>query len=144
MFADSSALVKLYADEPHAEEVRAVAGLIVATLTRVEVPAALWRKHRMGELSVEDTAALVRAFEVDWLGRAPGKGRFAVVVLTDRMLEEASGLCATDELRGYDAIQLASAQTVRAAEPGCASFACFDRQLRSAAARRGFALVPAG
>ena len=38
-FFDSSALVKLYADETHHEVVRAVAGpIVVSTLARVEVP----------------------------------------------------------------------------------------------------------
>ncbi len=144
MFGDSSALVKLYADERDADEVRRLAQVVAARVARVEVPAALWRKHRTGELSVEDTATLVRAFEVDWLGPAPGQGRFAVMTLTDQMLNDAAGLCATDELRGYDAIQLATAEAARVADPGCDSFACFDGDLRSAAARRGFALVPAG
>lgn len=142
MFADSSALVKLYADEPHAREVRTTGGLIAARLARVEVPAALWRKQRMGELSGGHAATLVRAFEADWLGRGPREGRFAVLALTDRMLEDAAGLCATEGLRGYDAIQLASAVAARAADPSCESLACFDQDLRDAAARRGFALCP--
>lgn len=108
----------------------------------MEVPAALWRKHRAGEVSAEHAATLVRAFEVDWLGRPPASGRFAVVALTDRMLNEAAGLCATDGLRGYDAVQLASASAARAADPACRALACFDSDLREAAARRGFVLTP--
>jgi predicted nucleic acid-binding protein len=50
-FADSSALVKLYADEVGHEQVRGLVSVAVAQLARVEVPAALWRKQRMGELS---------------------------------------------------------------------------------------------
>lgn len=135
--------MKLYADEPQADEVRALPELVVARLARVEVPAALWRKHRAVELSNEHAATLIRAFEVDWLGRSPRGGRFAVVALTDRMLNEAARLCATDGLRGYDAVQLASAAAARAADSSCGSLACFDRDLREAAARRGFALIPA-
>jgi predicted nucleic acid-binding protein len=110
----------------------------------VEVPAALWRKHRTGELSAEHAATLVRAFEVDWLGHPPRGGRFAVVALTDGVLNEAAGLCATEGLRGYDAVQLACASAARAADPGCGSVACFDSALRDAAARRGFVLTPGG
>ena len=40
-FADSSALVKLYADELGADMVRALSPLIISQLARVEVPAAL-------------------------------------------------------------------------------------------------------
>jgi predicted nucleic acid-binding protein len=43
-FADSSALVKLYADEAGYEQVRDLVSIAVAQLARVEVPAALWRK----------------------------------------------------------------------------------------------------
>jgi hypothetical protein len=55
VFADSSALVKLYADEPGHEQVRNPGLLLVSQLARVEVPAAIWRKHRMGELSPDDS-----------------------------------------------------------------------------------------
>lgn len=49
-FADSSALVKLYADEAGRAEVITVetATMLVSDLARVEVPAALWKKHRAG------------------------------------------------------------------------------------------------
>ena len=51
MFADSSALVKLYATfEQGREEVRALPGkLRVSALALADVPAALWRKSRTGE-----------------------------------------------------------------------------------------------
>ena len=42
VFADSSALVKLYADEPDHKLVREQGSLVVSTLARVEVPAAIW------------------------------------------------------------------------------------------------------
>jgi uncharacterized protein len=40
VFADSSALVTLYADEPGADAVRSVSELVVCQLPLVEVPAA--------------------------------------------------------------------------------------------------------
>jgi len=134
--------VKLYADEPRAEEVRELRPLLVARLARVEVPAAIWRKQRLGELDTEDAGALTRQFEHDWLGPPSGSGRFSVVALTDAVLNEAATLCATDGLRGYDAVQLATAAAARLAVPTCDSFACFDRELRDAAARTGFSLLP--
>ena len=42
-FADSSALVTLYADEPGYERVRASSHLVVAQLAHVEVPSPIWR-----------------------------------------------------------------------------------------------------
>ena len=48
VFADSSALVKLYADEPGHEPVRALSRLVVSQLARVEVPSAIWRSSVSG------------------------------------------------------------------------------------------------
>lgn len=66
VFADSSALVKLYADEPDADRVRGVELVVVSAVARVEVPAALWRKSRTGELAVADAALLSEVFALEW------------------------------------------------------------------------------
>ena len=134
-FADSSALVKLYADEAQAAEVRSRDLFVVASVARVEVPAALWRKVRMAELAAEDAALLTRAFEADWNDVL---GPYVVVALTPVVLRQAARLVATHGLRAYDGIQLASAQAARAADPGVDEFLTFDRDLRSAAAAEGF------
>ena len=44
VFADSSAIAKLYADEQDHPLVRGLDGLVVSALARVEVPSAIWRK----------------------------------------------------------------------------------------------------
>lgn len=59
------------------------------------------------------------------------------------MLETAAQVSATHALRAYDAVQLASALAAREADPGCTEFACYDADLRAAAARSGFSLIPA-
>ena len=59
VFADTSAVVKRYAEESGSEQVRGQGTVVVSALARVEVVAALWRKHRMGELTVEDDEDLV-------------------------------------------------------------------------------------
>ena len=98
-FADSSALVKLYADEPGHQQVRDMAGIAVAQLARVEVPAALWRKQRMGELSANDARLLTADFEADYFGTDSEPPRFAAVVVTGSLLDEAARLCASHGLR---------------------------------------------
>ncbi|WP_232832111.1 hypothetical protein [Nocardiopsis sp. FIRDI 009] len=45
-------------------------------------------------------------------------------------------------LRAYDAVQLATGKAVRSVDPGCSTFAVFDKDLRGAAALEGFALLP--
>lgn len=141
-FADSSALVKLYADEVGHEHVRRLVSLAVAQLARVEVPAALWRKQRMGELSASDARLLTADFEADYFGTDAEPPRFAAVVATGSLLDEAARLCASHGLRAYDAVQLSSALAVRRADESCTTLAAFDRTLRTAAAAEAFQLVP--
>jgi predicted nucleic acid-binding protein len=141
-FAGSSALVKLYADEAGHEQVRGMVSIAVAQLARVEVPAALWRKQRMGELSANDARLLTADFEADYFGTDTEPPRFAAVVAAGSLLDEAARLCASHGLRAYDAVQLSSALAVRRVDESCTAFAAFDRSLRTAAATEGFELVP--
>jgi predicted nucleic acid-binding protein len=144
LFADSSALVKLYADEPGHEQVRELPHMVISQLARVEVPAALWRKRRMGELAADDARVLTAAFEADFFGTEDEPPRFMPVLPTEGLLDDAARLCAVHGLRAYDAVQLASALAARTELPGCRNFVAFDDHLRSAAAAEGFDLVPAG
>jgi uncharacterized protein len=134
--------VKLYADEPGAEVIRALETVVVSAMARVEVPAALWRKHRIGELQIDATGELVEAFERDFRGTLQAPPRFAAVAVAAEVLDEAARRVASQRLRANDAVQLASALGARAADPSCGAFACFDDELRDAAAASGFSLVP--
>lgn len=111
--------------------------VVVSGLARVEVPAAIWRKQRIGEIADEDAAILIQAFESDWLGEA-----FAVIPVTDAVLAFAARLCGGHSLRAYDAVQLASALVAQAADPDLATLASFDAQLSSAARAEGLATLP--
>lgn len=114
----------------------------MSALARVEVPAALWRKQRLGELASSDAELLVAAFEADFQGTADEPPAFAAVALSADVLDAAAEVSATQGLRAYDAAQLASALAARAVDRSCIHFACFDGQLRDGAARSGFGLVP--
>ncbi|MBO0706273.1 MAG: type II toxin-antitoxin system VapC family toxin, partial [Candidatus Dormibacteraeota bacterium] len=110
-----------------------------------EVPSAIWRKQRMGELTSEDAALLVAAFEADYFGAAGGVGEaggFLAVPVRSAILARATRLVAAYPLRAYDAVQLASALAVAEVVPELAGFAVFDRQLRAAAAAEGLSLLP--
>ncbi|HEX4357668.1 MAG TPA: type II toxin-antitoxin system VapC family toxin [Pseudonocardia sp.] len=111
---------------------------------RVEVPSAIWRKQRMGELSAEDAAILVAAFEADYHGAGEGSPGFAPVAVRPVILERTARLLAVHALQAYAAIQLASALTVTEVVPECSGFAVLDRRLRAAAALEGLALLPPG
>ena len=134
-------LVKLYADEPGASEVRALSNLVVSCLARVELPAALWRKHRLGELPLEDASVLVASCEWDYFGGTAAQPVFAVVGATGEILDEAARSLAQHPLRAYDAVQLASALAARAADPELTTFVCFDEMLAAAARAEGFRVV---
>jgi len=134
--------VKLYADEPGHRTIRALRLLVISAITRVEVPSALWRKARMRELDDGAAGILASAFELDFHGDEDSEPRFAVVSLTEPVLIAAAQEAARHALRAYDAVQLASALAVRAADPRCGAFACFDVDLRRAASREGFTVVP--
>jgi hypothetical protein len=145
VFADSSALVTRYAAEERQAALGRPEEIIVSVLARVEVPSAIWRKQRMGELTAEDAALLVAAFEADYFGTAGGAaeaGGFLGVAVRSAILARATRLVAAYPLRAYDAIQLASALAVAEVVPELAGFAAFDRQLRAAAAAEGLPLLP--
>lgn len=117
--------------------------LVVSSLARVEVPAALWRKHRLGELESVDAEILTAAFEADYHGASDTEPRFAAIALSTQILDGAAELTATQGLRALDAIQLASALAARRADSDVTAFACYDADLRLAAAKHRFGLVPA-
>jgi len=142
VFADSSALVKLYADEVGAELVRALSPLIISQIARVEVPAALWRKHRMGELSAADTTVLISAFEADYFGTVEDPERFLTIGTSAYILDSAAQLAGVHGLRAYDSVQLASACSALREVPEGICFAAFDQTLCTAAAREGLELLP--
>ena len=143
VFADSSALVKLYADEAGHEPVRALGLLVISQLARVEVPAAIWRKHRMGELGADHARLLVQEFEADYHPGQDEPVRLLAVTAADPVLDAAARLAAVHGLRAYDAVQLASARAARAADGDCTTFAAYDSRLRAAAAAEGFTPFPA-
>lgn len=139
VFADSSALVKLYVPEQGHEVVRAVADpIVISNLARVEVPAAFWGKVRAGELDAGDAEVLVRAFEYDFHGDEVTGPAFAAVSLGGPMLVEAAHQAARHRLRAYDAVQLACAVAARGADPSVHAMAVFDSSLRTAALAEGF------
>ncbi len=142
VFADSSAIVKLYVPEADHEQVRAInAPLVVSSLARVELPAAFWGKHRTGEIEADDAALLTTAFEFDYHGDADHDPTFAVVPVTEAVLIDAARQAARHRLRAYDAVQLASAVAARAVDASIDSIAVFDKLLRAGAIAEGFAII---
>ena len=135
--------MKLYADEDGHEMVRQLEVLVVSHLARVEVPAALWRKQRLGELEAEDAQVLTSEFEADWFCTGEEPPRFAAVVLASKLLDQAAQLCASHRLARTTPCTYRVPSPARSADESWRSFAAFDEPLRAAAAAEGFDLVPA-
>ncbi|MEK7833038.1 MAG: type II toxin-antitoxin system VapC family toxin, partial [Acidobacteriota bacterium] len=108
-FFDSSALMKRYANETGTAWVvgifkPALANRIyVAQITLVEVIAALTRRTRSGRLNPTATAKGISRF------RRAFDDPFRKVEITEALIQKASLLAEKHALRGYDAVQLASA-----------------------------------
>jgi predicted nucleic acid-binding protein len=133
-FFDASALVKRYVDEPGTSTVRALftrrLNAAVSRLTSVEVPAALARRVRVGDLAERTARACARHLSSDL-------NAMHVVETRGPLVAEASELVWRHDLRAYDALQLASAMYL-ARETGLATrFVCADRALTKVALREG-------
>ncbi len=75
------------------ESIRTLQALAVAQIARVEVPAALWRKQRLGELSTRHAQILTADFEADYYGTEDEPPRFAPILTTSAILDDAARLC---------------------------------------------------
>ena len=111
-FCDSSALVKCYVQERGSAWMRTLldptAGhhLYLASITSVEVIAAVTRRVRRGDIAAADGAAAVTQFRQDVAQR------YRLLDLTPALVARAMTMAETYSLRGYDAVQLATAVEV--------------------------------
>ncbi|ONI77205.1 VapC toxin family PIN domain ribonuclease [Actinosynnema sp. ALI-1.44] len=142
VYADSSALVKIYVDEPDCEVIRTVPFMVVSQLARVEVPSALWHKMRLGDINDKQAELLVAGFEADYHGTEDEDSKFGVVGVDKVITEAAARLARRHGMRSLDAIQLASAILAAEADPDISVFAAWGKKLRAAAEKEGFALLP--
>ncbi len=140
LFCDTSALVKLYVNEVHADVVREVAAkaemIGVSKLAWVELHAALARRAREVPESQPVVEAIEQQFSEDWQ-------HFAVVEATQTVVTSAGDLADAFALRAYDAVQLASAHRLKQAVDEELVFACFDRRLNQAAKLLGMTTLGA-
>lgn len=138
-FWDSSAIVPLmFEEETSAVVDRALEEdplLFVWWATPVECVSAAARRERERTHSAEAiNSAVARLDELaaSWMVVNPAP---SIAVTARRVLR-------LHPLRAADALQLAAAIHAANEDPRSIQFACFDRRLRDAAAREGFALVP--
>ncbi len=137
IYLDSSALVKLVVLETDTAWAR---GLVIADegaassrITWAESHAALARRER-------EQPEGAHAWEQARLQLRDVWRRMRVIDVTQPVVELAGEYALTFFLRGYDAVQLASAQTARLAAPGPWMFLSFDRRLNLAAKHLGLSV----
>jgi predicted nucleic acid-binding protein len=138
IFADTSAVLKLYVDEPGSAEMRNLNLLVVSALSQVEGTSAIWRKTRICELDEMKAQHLIRRFQADLRSELVDRTNLVAVPVTKELLNSAAALVPIHGLKSPDAIQLASANAVREADPDLDTFACYDKSLARAAASHGF------
>ena len=134
-YFDASALVKRHVDErgsAEAIELAARAEVVATSLvSRAEVAAALAKAVRAKLLEEDEARAAQRAFATEW----PDIARIPV---TEALVSRAETLAWEYGLRGYDAVQLASAVLFQESVGAAVRLATFDKQLWDAARRAGF------
>ena len=127
---DSSALVKRYLVEVGSEIVSALVdaseSVATAGISHVEVIAAFAKAARLGNISNEDATTARHLFETEWPD-------FLQIPTDERLVRRAANLAWDLRLRGYDAVQLASAATLQDLLSEPIGFVTFDRHLWSAA-----------
>jgi predicted nucleic acid-binding protein len=139
LYLDTSALVKLYVNEPMSSELTAAVdeaeAVATSLLAYAEARAAFARARREARLSAQAYRHIVDAFVEDW-------PRYIAVEVTDRLVKDAGDLAAHRALRGYDALHLASALGLRERMLSAVTFLAFDRELVVAAKREALRIHP--
>lgn len=138
LYLETSALVKLYAEEEGSDLVRqaVVASDVIATSlgSYVETRSALARKGRSREVSRATLTRCRGEFDRDW-------ARLHRLPVDEALVRRAGDLAEEHALRALDALHLATADSLQAVLHDAVTFACFDSALNRAAEVRGLALL---
>jgi predicted nucleic acid-binding protein len=130
-------LVKLLVDEPGTEAVqRAYSdadGVRSTAIAHVEATAALARMRKGKRLTPTQLRRGLDDLENLWRG-------IYVHAVSDVLLAQAAQSARAHSLHAYDSVHLAGALSFATGEE--LEFACWDKELRDAAKKHGFALIP--
>lgn len=109
---DTSTLVKRYLNEAGSAYIRRLfqtPGIIFyqTFLTPLETASALYRRHRAGQLSIEELSLLLKSYAIH------SREEYLLLPYSQSLMDTAGSLIARYPLRALDAIQLASALKLR-------------------------------
>lgn len=129
--------MKLLVDEPGTEEAQSAYhganGIRTVAIAHVEATAALSRMRKGGRLTPAQLRHAIDDLESLWRG-------IDSHATNDALLAKAAESARTHSLRAYDSVHLAGALSFAAGEE--LEFACWDKELRNAARKHGFVLIP--
>lgn len=138
LYLDTSACVKKYFKESGSAAVidawKSAALIGTSAITYAETVASLYRKKREAPISDRIFSAAMKSFHTDWES-------FLRVEVARELNERILSLVKAHPLRGFDAIHLASALIVAEQVPDRVVFACYDKQLSSAAREEGLEVL---
>ncbi len=124
-------------EEPGSEVVKAAYveadGALSTSIAYVEAASALARMRKGDRVTTAQLQAKLGELERLWQG-------LYVHAVDDTMIELAARSAAEHALRAYDAVHLAGLRLFAEGEE--VAFACWDRELREAAGKHGFELIP--
>lgn len=135
LYLDTSSLLKAFMDEPGSativELMQGAGQLTTSVVAHAEGRAGFARLRRMGDITATEARQLAGQFETDW-------HRLAAIDVTGDLARRAGELADRFNLRGFDAIHLASFELVleRAGEDEV-MFSTADDTLARAARRLG-------
>jgi predicted nucleic acid-binding protein len=138
-YFDASAIVKRYVTEPRSAETidLSIRADVVATslVSRAEVAAAFAKAVRSSILSGDEARKAQRRFAAEWPD-------FARLPVTEGLIARAEAIAWDHALRGYDAVQLASALMWQESLGTEVVVATFDTQFWKAARQEGLNAWP--
>lgn len=139
LYLDASALVKRYVVERYSAETNAVItsaeSVGTAMVSRAEVAAAFSKAVRVKALTRPKAWAALQSFRQDWVN-------LVRIQVTETVMTRADELAWSANLRGYDAVHLASALVWQDALGEPVTFATFDQTLWQVAGTAGLLVFP--
>lgn len=130
LYCDTSALIKLVVEEEGSSQIVEAANsaetIAVCRIAWAEAMAALAQRSRIRGANQSELQLARQAFINGW-------DDYAIVEVTQQLVEKAGTYADGFALRGYDSVQLAAAHTLQMELSMSLRFACFDHRLVRAA-----------